>query len=406
MRLRLACCLTFVAALTMGAKRLVPAVGDPMVGCYPCDSLVRRYWQDPNSPWKERDPIRLLHDSGFGWLRFGITTQRRAELEAMANWGVLPWKHDYWSCCEVGERVLKAAARAGMRLYLFFFLSDTAAHAGQQIPPAAWKDLDVLQTCQALERYCFETVRHLKRRGLPIEVYEVGNEIERGICGFRPDERLHRPAEVDQLRDVKWMRHNVWAPEALMLTAAIRGIKRAHPQGRIVLHVSSRPSPEDSLVVGFFEAMVQAGVPFDYAGLSFYPWDGYPTAPPNEQWHSDIDSWVSALGKLGKPVIICEYSYPHHPAKPEAGTLVSPLPGYPFSLEGQAAWVRDFLRWCQSNPNVAGSFYFYPDDTWGQGGSADRTNGLFLFDGRQIRSVPALLELQRFTPTRKQTEKK
>jgi arabinogalactan endo-1,4-beta-galactosidase len=395
-------CLAVGAVLTTLGNGSALAVGEPMVGCYPCDSLVRRYWQDPNSPWKERDSIQLLRDHGFTWLRFGITTQSCPELGATPDWESFPWKHDYWSCQEVGERVLAEAARAGMRLCLFFFLSDTAAHAGQQIPPADWKDLDVLQTCQALERYCFETVDHLKRRGLPIAVYEVGNEIERGICGFRPDERVPRPAAVDQLRDVPWMRQNVWLPEALLLTAAIRGIRRADPQGQIVLHIATRPSPEDPLVVGFFEAMLQAGVPFDYAGLSFYPWIGFPTAPPKENWHADLDTWVSALGQLGKPVIICEYSYPHHPVKPEPGMVAAPLPDYPFSPEGQAAWVRDFLEWCQSTPNVAGSFYFYPDYAWGPGEPAGRPEGLFLFDAGQLRPAPALLGFQRFTQTRRQ----
>lgn len=393
--LRLAQWLTVFALLTMLRSGPAQVAGERMVGCYPCDSLVKRYWQDPHSPWRAQDPIKLLRDYGFEWLRFGVTTQRCQALSSTPNWSTLPWKHDYWSCQEVAERVLTEAARVGMRLHLFFFLSDTAAHAGQQNPPAAWTTADVLQTCRALEQYCFETADRLRERGLHIEVYEVGNEIEKGLCGFRPDERVPRPAQVDQLRDVKWMRHHIWVPEALMLTAAIRGIKRADSRGKIALHIASRPSPEDLWVVGFFEAMVEAGVPFDYAGLSFYPWIGYPSAPPKENWRADLDAWVTAIGRLGKPVIICEYSYPHHPVEPEPGTIVKALPGYPFSPDGQATWVRDFLRWCDSNPKVAGSFYFYPDYPWGKESAATRTDGLFFLDGEQLRPAPALLEFRK-----------
>ena len=294
----LARCLPLVACLALAGCRTAALFGEPMVGCYPCDSLVWRYWRDPHSPWREHSSIESLRRHGFQWIRFGITTRSSAELSAARDWASLPWKHDYWSSREMGERVLSAAAAAGMRLYLFLFLSETAAHGGQQIPPTAWQDGDVLSTCEALEQYCFETARYYETRGIEIDVYEVGNEIERGICGFRPDERVPRPPEVDQLRDVQWMRENVWTSEALMLTAAIRGIKRADPEGQIVLHISTRPSPEDLLVVAFFEAMVQAGVPFDYAGLSYYPWSGYPTAPPNDNWRMELATWVAGIARL------------------------------------------------------------------------------------------------------------
>jgi len=370
---------------------------DVMVGCYPCDSLARRYWHDTNSPWAEQDSIEPLSRHGFDWLRFGITTQSHPELANTEDWAGVPWDGDYWSCREMGERVLSEAAANGMRLYLCLFLSDTAAHAGQQIPPAAWENAGVEQTCRALEDYCFETTRYFADCGLDIEVYEVGNEIERGILGFRPHERVRCPPDVDQLRNTDWMRQNVWKQEALMLTAAIRGIKRADPDGRIVLHAATRPSPEDGLVVAFFAAMAEAGVPFDYAGLSYYPWSGYESAPPNEDWRAELAAWVTGIAALGKQVVICEYSYPHHPVAAEPGRVVSPLPGFPFSPEGQAAWLREFLTWCMGDPRVVGSFYFYPDRAWPLDGGTD---GLFLSDDGRAGLSPALLELQAWTAAR------
>jgi len=325
-------------------------------------------------------------------MRFGITTQSHPELDQTSDWSSLPWEGGYWSCREVGARALTEAAAAGMKLYLFLFLSDTAAHGGQQIPPAAWQTYDVPQTCQALEQYCFETVTYLRGRGLDIDLYEVGNEIERGICGFRPDERVARPPEVDQLRNIEWLRKSIWAPEAQMLTAAIRGIRRADPEGKIVLHIGTRPSPEDAFVVPFFEAMGDYGVPFDYAGLSVYPWIGYPSSPRQEDWRADVERWVNGIARLGKPVIICEYSYPHHPPAPLAGMLASAPPDYPFTPEGQAAWVREFLRWCEMTPNVAGSFYFYPDHVWRPGQPDANTEGLFRSDGGEVEPMPEMME--------------
>ena len=383
--------LILILSVATGATGL--PLSAPMIGCYPCDSGVRNYWQDANSPWAQQDAIELLREQGFEWMRFGVTVQNHPELDATADWAALPWKGDYWSCREVGHRAFAQAAAAGMRLYLFLFLSDTAAHAGQQKPPTAWQDADVRQTCRLLEEHCFETVAYLKASGLNIEVYEVGNEIERGICGFRPHERVPCPPAVDQLRDMAWMRDNIWTPEARMLKAAIGGVKRADPQGEIVLHAASRPSPEDLLVTAFFEAMVEFGVPFDYAGLSFYPWVGYPSAPPVDDWRGQLGRWVTDIAALDKPVIVCEYSYPHHPPVQEPGTVVRPVPGFPFTLQGQAKWLREFLDWCRADPSVVGSFYFYPDYAWRPDEPNSRTNGLFLWQDGHLVPVPALLQL-------------
>jgi arabinogalactan endo-1,4-beta-galactosidase len=390
--------LAFLASLAVTAPLASVLLAEPMVGCYPCDSLVQRYWHDVDSGWSDRSSIELLREHGFGWMRFGITTQSHAELSATGDWSALPWQGGYWSCREVGQRALSEAAAAGMKLDLMLFLSDTAAHGGRQEPPAAWRGHDVPQTCRDLEAYCFETGGYFKSRGLDIDLYEVGNEIERGICGFRPDERIARPPDVNQLTDIGWMRANIWTPEALMLTAAIRGIRRADPDAKIVLHAATRPAPEDGLVVAFFEAMAQAGVPFDYAGLSFYPWSGYPSAPPREDWRAQLGNWVAGIALCGKPVLICEFSYPHHPVSPEPGSVAAALPGFPFSPEGQAAWVRDFLGWCRTNPHVARSFYLYPDYIWRVQEPGARTEGLFLSEGGQVSPAPALLEFRRASP--------
>lgn len=381
------------ALLAIIACLAAEAAGESMVGCYPCDSLVRRYWQDDGSLWARRDSIESLREHGFNWLRLGVTTQSHGELREESDWSRVPWEGGYWSCQEMAERALREASEAGMKLHLFMFLSDTAAHGGQQFPPEAWADADALSMCAAIERYCFETVERLRALGLDIEVYEVGNEIERGICGFRPGERVVLPEGVDQLNNIPWMRENVWVAEALMLTAAIRGIKRADPDGKIVLHAATRPAPEDGLVVAFFEAMSEAGVPFDYAGLSYYPWIGYLSSPPNDGWRAELGGWVTGIAALGKPVVICEYSYPNHPPEPLPGMVVSPMPGFPFTPEGQAAWLREFLSWCEASPDVLGSFYFYPDYVWGADAPDGGTEGLFRLEDGEVHPMPALREV-------------
>ena len=46
---------------------------DAFVGCYPCDSLSRRYFNDTNSPWATHDSLDPLSRQGFEWMRFGVT---------------------------------------------------------------------------------------------------------------------------------------------------------------------------------------------------------------------------------------------------------------------------------------------------------------------------------------------
>ena len=79
----------------------------------------------------------------------------------------------------------------------------------------------------------------------------------------------------------------------------------------------------------------------------------------------------------------------------EPGQVTSALPDYLFTTEGQAAWIRDFLRWCETDPSVAGSFYFYPDYAWHPDGPAIGAQGLFLLEDGRPTPAPALLEVRR-----------
>jgi hypothetical protein len=66
---------------------------------------------------------------------------------------------------------------------------------------------------------------------------------------------------------------------------------------------------------------------------------------------------IENVAALGKRVQISEYMYPGDPT----GTSGQPDVGYPFSPEGQAAWIRDFLATVLGRPEVERAFYFYPE---------------------------------------------
>lgn len=242
-----------------------------------------------------------------------------------------------------------------MRLHAFLFLSDRAAFGGNQKAPAGWESFTLEQTAAALRKHAFETAAYFRDRGLNVEIYSVGNEIEFGVTGFSFDERLKTPG-IDVFRNFRWLRENIWNKEAVLLKAAIAGVKEAQPNAKIALHVSVTQYPD--LVRAFFGAMVELGVPFDYAAFSDYQWLNY---HPNVSSPPDyLERSVSAAAALGKLVLINEFNFPS--AQPPGSLPVVPQAGYGFDLSGQAAWVRDYLRRVSQMPSVVSAYYFYPDN--------------------------------------------
>jgi hypothetical protein len=78
-------------------------------------------------------------------------------------------------------------------------------------------------------------------------------------------------------------------------------------------------------------------------------------------------------------VQISEFMYPNDPA----GTSGQPDPGYPFSPEGQAAWMDGFLAAALGRREIERVFYFYPEYFRGMshGGVPDlESSGLFRSD--------------------------
>jgi arabinogalactan endo-1,4-beta-galactosidase len=329
------------------------------VGAVPCDYLARRVW---DTFWSSTDPIRVLRAKGFGWVRVGVTTVSSSDLRNAepSRWGSLPWKNEYWSSLEYAGQILSEAAAAGMRLQVFLFLSHTAAHAGVQDAPPEWRELGVSETAQALESYTYATVKALSDRGLHVEAYELGNEIEAGILNFRPGDRIPRPSNVDVTKDMSYMRTHVWTVEAELLRAAIRGVRRGNPAATIVLHADSVGFNNDNTRTRtFFETMVEYGVEFDVVGLSYpYSMYAFSDATPKPYFATPhFAQLLEASAALGKRVQISEYSYPND----SSGTSGQADSGYPFSPEGQASWVDAFLSSCLSRSEISRVFYFYPE---------------------------------------------
>jgi len=366
---------------------------DFYVGGVVCDYLATRVW---GQYWKQLDPLQTLKENGFTWVRVGVLTTSSQYLRDAPppEWSTLPWRNEYWSSLEYAEQILREASDNELRLNLFFLLSDKAAHGAQQDAPAEWVGLSVADTATLLETHTYSTTQYFLDRGLNIELYDIGNEIEWGILNFRPGDRIDLPPGVDVTTNMDYMKNNVWNIEATLLKSAISGVKRADPDAKIVLHIGGLEiSPGNIFVKSFFQTMVDEGVEFDYAGLSHpYPYTGWSLPKYSTRcWFQRLQDTIDFLASLGKKVIISEAGYPHD----IAGIEGEPMQDFPYTSTGQGAWVRDQLRFTSNSENVIGFFYFYPE--WFPGMSADpwtrnlQSSGLFASD---TQLEPAMEEFQ------------
>ncbi len=356
-----------------------PRLGQIGIGATAYDWFAQKCWIAPTTLWNQIDPVPFLADNGFDWLRVGVTTVSTPELESDPPYS-LAWKDEYWCSREYAFQIMRTGAKAGMHLNLFFYLSDGAAFVGNQKAPAQWQNYSLEETAAALKKHTFETTKYYKDKGLKIELYEIGNEIEFGICGYSNDTKLALPG-VDVLRNYAKVREGIWVKEAVLLKSAIEGVKQADPDARIVLHIGSSQYPE--LTEAFFKAMSDFGVPYDYGGLSYYPWTNFHPDIPIPS--NCLDLSVQAIARLGKQTVISEFSFPSGktPATPQQN-----VPGYDFTLDGQAKWVHDFLTAVENNPYIKSIFYFYPDNY-----SVDLSSALFV-DDKQPK--PAISQFKNF----------
>jgi len=322
------------ASFTTTAQALALAAGALVSDSY----YAYRWSSGPAQPW---DVLQYLRRDGFRWLRMWVTTLSYPELRTTSDWSNLPWQDNYWACLEASGAILAAAAALGFRLQAVLFLSDQSSSAGGQPLAAAWIGLTPTQLAVAVQQSAANTASYYESLGLNIEVFEIGNEIDFGICGIQLGTTAPVPPGIDWTTDPGWMQSNVWGPCAPLLQAAINGVRSVYPNAKILLHIAGFGySPGNLLTSAFFQSMVDLGVPFDIAGLSYpYMYAGNDVPQPYFA-QADFLSALDSIANVGKPIQIVEFNYPAAPV----GITKVPSPSYPFTPTGQANFVHDFAH--------------------------------------------------------------
>ncbi|NQT86967.1 glycosyl hydrolase 53 family protein, partial [bacterium] len=189
------------------------------------------------------------------------------------------------------------------------------------------------------------------------ELFEIGNEIDFGICGEFEEawERRFNYAH---------MQKQIWSKAALVIRAAQQGVKKVNPRAKFILHLTQWWNPEFCTV--FLKTMLRHEVQVDLVGLTFFPSSGL----SDKQSFSDLGESVRQIvEKTGRPVLICEYAYPSLPRfGGQFATWNKAVDGYPLSEVGQKTWIADFLAFCRSQKHIRGAFYWspewYPEEMW------------------------------------------
>ena len=276
------------------------------------------------------DPLELFSTNGVDSFRLRLFVGEEGD-----------YKIDY--ATELAHQVQDA----GIKPYLVMFLSDDWSDVNKQPVPAIWADLTYPERREAIRRYAFDTTRHFQEEGITFDFYEIGNEIDYGICGVF--------ADTSHPRDVKSLQEDTWHYEGDLIKAAIEGIKEVDPEAKILLHIAK--SWESFFTTSFFKTMKGMEVDYDYIGLSFYP-----TAFGMAATAKVCQTLDHLTEEVGKPIIICETAYPAH--MPTGGMFVGwryAIPGYPLTPAGQARWLTYLLEGMKDRGDVRGVYYFSPD---------------------------------------------
>jgi len=236
------------------------------------------------------------------------------------------------------------ACRVDLKVQSTIFLSDSWADLYKQPEPESWTSLDLQDKLGLIESYIYEVVKKLMPIKDRCEYYQIGNEIDHGICGIFAYDKKKR-------KDSRWLKKHIWSYEAAVLKEAVRALRIHGNETPIALHLGKWW--DIPLATSFLSAMDEFNVEYEIICFSFYPTMSGANFVPLRQFKETAED-------RGKNVAIAEYAYPSNFVKGQFWYMNKPSPGYPLTLEGQSLWIRDFLAQCLKL-NIYGAFYWSPE---------------------------------------------
>ncbi|EMD41055.1 glycoside hydrolase family 53 protein [Gelatoporia subvermispora B] len=226
-----------------------------------------------------------------------------------------------------GLEMAKRIKGAGLTLIVDLHYSDTWADPGHQAIPAAWPtNLSGLNT--EIYTYTQSIVQSFAAQGTPIDILQVGNEINNGL--------LWPVGEISV---------NGIDPVSQLLHSAVQGAKSAgSPHIQVHLANGWDWSGLDSFFSGVFIPGALSASDIDIVGVSFYPF--YDAGATLAALQSSL---ANLAGTLRKPIVVAETDWPV-----ECPGVNLTEPSIPVSVAGQETWTGDIRDVLQGLPDGLG----------------------------------------------------
>ena len=313
-----------------------------------------------------QDPLRVCKDHGFNFIRLKL-------------WHTPAQNYDNL------EKILYMARRIKdreLKFLLDLHYSDTWADPGRQRKPAAWAGAPFAALRDSVYLYTKSVMQALHAQQTLPEMVQLGNEITPGMLWN--DGRVGGNFETPQQ----------WRNLGELLKAGVRGVRESCEAGdsvRIMIHLDR--GGDNAACRWYFDNLISQNVAFDVIGLSYYPW-----------WHGTLNAMRANLDDLalryGKDLVIAETAYPWTLQWSDGvGNIVGNAnqlhAGYPATVEGQTAFLRELLKIVRNvrNQKGKGIFYWAPEYISVQPlGSPWENNTLFDFSGNVLPSMKTFLE--------------
>ena len=228
----------------------------------------------------------------------------------------------------------KLATNAGLKVLIDFHYSDFWADPSKQQAPKAWANYSVDEKANAVNTFTKTSLTTLKNAGVNVKMVQIGNETNGKICG-----------------------ESGFINMSKIFNAGSSAVREVFSDALVALHFTD---PQDSgKQAGYAQSLSENNVDYDVFASSYYPY-----------WHGSLSNLKSVLGSIAstynKKVMVAETSYAWtledgdgHENTVRVGTNdnVSDCI-YPYTVEGQAAWVRDVVDTVNSIDNGIGVFYW------------------------------------------------
>jgi arabinogalactan endo-1,4-beta-galactosidase len=267
------------------------------------------------------------------------------------------------------------------KILLDFMYSDTWAHPGQQVKPAAWVSQDFATLQSTVRTYTQNTLQAFKDAGVMPEMVQLGNEISTGmIFGTTADPAGGRLV----FNGSTATQQASWQNLGLLLNSAIQGVRAVQdPLKPIEIGIHVNNGAQIGLPQFFYGNLTNPAwgnvSDFDMVGVSFYPAASAVLNNLGNNLNAIADTYP------GKKIMVLET---HSPWEDSDTGLDPPWPKTP---EGQKQFLIDLQNVMLNLHNNAGAgiVWWYPEAVLLPGFGIYNGGETALFDGSH-NALPAL----------------